>query len=43
MSDTDHPQSRYIRIKPIKKWAWGIDEPVFVEGKFNVKKESIQK
>jgi pyridoxamine 5'-phosphate oxidase family protein len=43
MSDTDHPQSRYIRIKPIKKWAWGIDEPVFVEGKFNVKKESLQK
>lgn len=43
MSDTDHPQSRYIRIKPIKKWAWGIDEPVFVEGKFDVKKVSISK
>jgi pyridoxamine 5'-phosphate oxidase family protein len=43
MSDSDHPQSRYIRIRPIKKWAWGIDEPVFVEGKFNVKKASIQK
>jgi pyridoxamine 5'-phosphate oxidase family protein len=41
MSDTDHSQSLYIRIKPIKKWSWGIDEPVFVEGKFNVKKESI--
>jgi pyridoxamine 5'-phosphate oxidase family protein len=41
ISDTDHPQSRYIRIKPIKKWSWGIDEPVFVEGKFNVKKESL--
>jgi pyridoxamine 5'-phosphate oxidase family protein len=38
MSNTNHPQSRYIRIKPIKKWGWGIDEPVFVEGKFNVKK-----
>ena len=32
MSNTDHPQSRYIRIKPTKKWGWGIDEPVFVEG-----------
>jgi pyridoxamine 5'-phosphate oxidase family protein len=41
MSDKDRSQSLYIRIKPIKKWAWGIDEPVFVEGKFNVKKESI--
>ena len=20
------------------KWSWGIDEPVFVEGKFNVKR-----
>ncbi|MGD9532439.1 MAG: PPOX class F420-dependent oxidoreductase [Candidatus Nitrosocosmicus sp.] len=38
MSNTDHPQSKYIRIRPTKKWAWGIDEPVFVEGKFNVKK-----
>ena len=41
MSNTNHPQSRYIRIKPIKKWSWGIDEPVFVEGKFNVKKSNI--
>jgi pyridoxamine 5'-phosphate oxidase family protein len=40
MSNTNHPQSRYIRIKPIKKWGWGIDEPVFVEGKFNVKKST---
>ena len=40
MSNTDHPQSRYIRIKPTKKWGWGIDEPVFVEGKFNVKKST---
>jgi len=40
MSNTNHPQSRYIRIKPAKKWSWGIEEPVFVEGKFNVKKSS---
>ena len=29
-----------IRIKPTKKWGWGIDEPVFVDGKFNVKKST---
>lgn len=41
MSNPNHPQSRYIRIKPAKKWSWGIEEPVFVEGKFKVKKSSI--
>ena len=40
-SNTNHPHSRYIRIRPTKKWSWGIEEPVFVEGKFNVKKSSI--
>lgn len=40
MSNTNHPQSRYIRIRTTKKWSWGIDEPVFVEGKFNVKKST---
>ncbi|WP_148685467.1 PPOX class F420-dependent oxidoreductase [Candidatus Nitrosocosmicus hydrocola] len=40
MSNANHPQSRYIRIKPTKKWSWGIDEPVFVQGKFNVKKST---
>ena len=42
MSNSDHPQPRYIRIKPTKKWSWGIDEPVFVEGKFNVKKVNFK-
>ena len=28
----------YIRVKPDKKWSWGIEEPVFVEGRFNVKR-----
>ena len=42
-ADTDHSQSRNIKIKTIKKLAWRIDEPVFVEGKFNVKKENIPK
>lgn len=40
MSNTNHPQLRYSPIKPIKKWSWGMDESVFVEGKFNVKKSS---
>jgi hypothetical protein len=31
-------QAVYIRIKPEKKWSWGIDEPAFVEARFNVKR-----
>jgi pyridoxamine 5'-phosphate oxidase family protein len=38
MENTDHPNPHYIRITPKKKWSWGIEEPVFVEGKFNVKR-----
>ena len=38
MEGTGHPNSTYIRVKPDKKWSWGIEEPVFVEGKFNVKR-----
>ncbi|MGA6989041.1 MAG: PPOX class F420-dependent oxidoreductase, partial [Nitrososphaeraceae archaeon] len=38
MESTDHPNTQYIRITPKKKWSWGIDEPIFVEGKFNVKR-----
>lgn len=38
MDTTGHPNPQYIRITPTKKWSWGIDEPVFVEGQFNVKK-----
>ena len=29
MQQTDHPSAIYIRIKPLKKWSWGIDAPVF--------------
>src|SRR5919198_2474990 len=37
---TDHPTPhQYIRIKPEKKWSWGVEEPVFVEGRFNVKRQ----
>jgi pyridoxamine 5'-phosphate oxidase family protein len=38
MEGTGHANPRYIRIKPDKKWSWGIEEPVFVEGRFNVKR-----
>ena len=37
MDRTDHSNPQY-RISPKKKWSWGIDGPVFVEGRFNVKK-----
>ncbi len=29
MQQTDHPSITYIRIKPLKKWSWGIDTSVF--------------
>ena len=38
MKSTDHPNPQYIRITPKKKWSWGIEEPIFVEGRFNVKR-----
>lgn len=38
MDRTGHSNPQYIRISPKKKWSWGIDGPVFVEGRFNVKK-----
>jgi pyridoxamine 5'-phosphate oxidase family protein len=38
MDSTDHPNPQYIRITPKRKWSWGIEEPVFVEGTFNVKR-----
>lgn len=30
------PQS-YIRIKPLQKWSWTVDGPIFTEGKVNIK------
>ncbi|MGH9979795.1 MAG: PPOX class F420-dependent oxidoreductase [Nitrososphaeraceae archaeon] len=41
MDQTSHTEHQYIRIRPNKKWSWGIDEPVFAEGKFNVKRAKI--
>jgi pyridoxamine 5'-phosphate oxidase family protein len=33
MKQTDHPSVTYIRIKPLKKWSWGVDTPVFQRSK----------
>ena len=30
MEGTGHPNPSYIKVKPDKKWSWGIEEPVFV-------------
>ncbi|MGI0021431.1 MAG: PPOX class F420-dependent oxidoreductase [Nitrososphaeraceae archaeon] len=38
MESKDHPNPQYIRITPKRKWSWGIEEPVFVKGKFSVKR-----
>ena len=38
MDGTGHLNPSYIRVKPDRKWSWGIEEPVFVEGRFNVKR-----
>lgn len=42
MENTDRPNPQYIRISPNKKWSWGVEEPVFVQGKFNVKKANAE-
>jgi pyridoxamine 5'-phosphate oxidase family protein len=41
MESTGNSNPQYIRISPKKKWSWGIEEPVFVEGRFNVKRAKI--
>ena len=30
MEQTPHLQADYIRIKPEKKWSWGVNEPVIL-------------
>ncbi|MDP8889351.1 MAG: hypothetical protein M3M89_06985 [Thermoproteota archaeon] len=40
LRDNDHFRPTYIRIKPIRKWSWGIDEPMFRAGKFIVSRAS---
>jgi pyridoxamine 5'-phosphate oxidase family protein len=38
MDQTGHSVHKYIRIRPSKKWSWRINEPVFTDGKFNIKR-----
>ena len=33
-----HLRHHYVRISPKKKWSWGIEEPMFVNGRFSIKK-----
>ncbi|MDQ3807783.1 MAG: PPOX class F420-dependent oxidoreductase [Thermoproteota archaeon] len=40
LRDNSHFKPTYIKIKPIKKWSWGIDRPLFQEGRFIVSKKS---
>ncbi|HJY14484.1 MAG TPA: PPOX class F420-dependent oxidoreductase [Nitrososphaeraceae archaeon] len=42
MENTDHPNPQYIRVNPEKKWSWGVEEPVFVQGKFKVKEAQAE-
>ena len=35
-------EHHYIRIRPVMKWSWGIDDPVFTNGKFNVKRAQAE-
>jgi pyridoxamine 5'-phosphate oxidase family protein len=42
MESSDHPNPQYIRVTPKKKWSWGVEEPVFAQGKFNVKRAHIE-
>jgi pyridoxamine 5'-phosphate oxidase family protein len=36
-------QSPYLRIKPTKKWSWGIENPVFIDGRFIVERAFMNK
>ena len=33
-------RTSYLKITPRKKWSWGIEAPVFVDGKFVVNRKS---
>jgi pyridoxamine 5'-phosphate oxidase family protein len=35
IAQIEHDNPVYIRINPGKKWSWGIEDPVFLERKFN--------
>jgi pyridoxamine 5'-phosphate oxidase family protein len=33
---------RYLKISPDEYWSWGIEEPVFQEGKIVMKRETVE-
>jgi hypothetical protein len=35
-------RTTYLKITPKKKWSWGIEVPVFVDGKFTVNKANAE-
>ena len=35
-------RTTYLKITPKKKWSWGIEVPVFVDGKFMVNKANAE-
>jgi pyridoxamine 5'-phosphate oxidase family protein len=39
LENTDQSNPQYISVKPNKKWSFVAEEPVLVQGKFNVKKK----
>jgi pyridoxamine 5'-phosphate oxidase family protein len=47
MSFIDQSQNKaqlpYLRIKPAKKWSWGIEKPVFIDGKFVLERAFLKK
>ena len=42
MDPSGNSEHHYIRIRPVMKWSWGIDDPVFTNGKFNVKRAQAE-
>lgn len=38
MDQTGHLGHHYIKISPRKKWSWGIEELMFVNGRFSVRR-----
>ena len=43
LRDNDHFKPTHIRVRPVKKWSWGIDEPIFRDGRFIVSRASLSK
>lgn len=35
-------RTTYLKVTPKKKWSWGIEAPVFVDGKFIVNRSKVE-